>query len=27
LGEAGRAFVQNFSWQSIAKAHRSVYGC
>lgn len=27
LGEAGCAFIQNFSWQSIAKAHRSVYGC
>ena len=27
LGEVGCAFMQNFSWQSIAKAHRSVYGC
>lgn len=27
LGKGGRAFMQNFSWQSIAKAHRSVYGC
>lgn len=27
LAEAGRAFVQNSSWQSVAKAHRSVYGC
>jgi glycosyltransferase involved in cell wall biosynthesis len=25
LGAEGRAFIQNFSWQSIARAHRSVY--
>jgi glycosyltransferase involved in cell wall biosynthesis len=25
LGEAGRAFIQNFNWQSIARAHLEVY--
>jgi glycosyltransferase involved in cell wall biosynthesis len=25
LGEAGRTFIQNFSWQDIARSHQSVY--
>jgi len=25
LGEAGRAFIQNFNWQEIGRSHRSVY--